>query len=279
MSEPGYQLVDFGDGRRLERFGPVLTDRPAPQAEPPRQNPAAWEQADAIYDEANRTWHWRSAPREAWLLTLDGITVELRPTPTGQVGLFPEQQPNWRWISTVSARAVPHNALNAFGYTGASTLALASATSNPAGVCHVDASRPAVAWARRNAEISNLREAPIRWIVDDVLKFLEREDRRGRRYDGFILDPPAFGRGKGRATWKLERDLPRLMGAAAKLAADEFAFVCLSAHAPGLAADDLAEALAPLNIPESEIERLELSIRSKHGGKLACGVCARWARE
>ena len=181
-----YELLDAGDGRRLERFGDRVVDRPAPGATEPARNLSAWAAVDLRFETGVG---WRGEVRP-WTVTLDGLTFELRPTTSGQVGLFPEQTPNWQWLREHITPAA--EVLNLFGYTGGSTLVSAAMGTR---VVHVDAARPAVAWARRNAELSDFGDRPIRWIVDDAEAFVRREARRDRRYDAIVLDPPSYGRG------------------------------------------------------------------------------------
>jgi len=206
----GYALLDSGDGGKLERFGPVVLHRPSPQALWTPRDPAAWSAADARFDRDRRgrgTWTPGPPRPEGWILRCAGQTMTIKPTGFGHVGLFPEQIPFWRFLAAASADG--QKVLNLFAYTGGSSLAAARAG---AAVTHLDASRGIVDWARGNAGLSGLDDLPVRWIVDDALKFAQREGRRGRRYHGIILDPPSFGRGSKGQVFKLERDLPRRRG-------------------------------------------------------------------
>jgi 23S rRNA (cytosine1962-C5)-methyltransferase len=211
-----------------------------------------------------------------WTLAVDGVTVEIRPSATGQLGLFPEHLASWPWLRAALAGRARPAVLHLFAHTGATTLALARAGAQ---VTHVDASRPAVAWARRNAELSALAGAPIRWIVDDALAFAQREARRGRGYDGFVLDPPSFGHGPRGTRWDLADTLPALLDACAAMATDD-AFVLLTAHATGLEADDLGDALVDAFDPPPGVEvaadRVDLVATS--GAILPLGVAARMIR-
>ena len=232
----GYELVDAGEGRRLERFGDRVVDRPAPAALEPRRDQAAWSTADLRFE---RLAGWLG-PAGPWAIDIAGLTLELRPTEAGQVGLFPEHAVHWPWLKReVRDRARGPSVLNLFAYTGATTLALARAG---AAVTHVDATRSAVGWARRSAELSGLHGASIRWLVDDALEFSRREARRGRRYDGFVLDPPSYGHGAGGRTWRLDRDLRELLAQCAEIASDE-PWVLLTAHTTGLDPVGLADSL------------------------------------
>jgi 23S rRNA (cytosine1962-C5)-methyltransferase len=272
-----YELLDAGDGRRLERFGELTLDRPAVGADEPRRAPDAWRDADLRFDR-DRGWSAsRDGIPEAWEVADGDLRFELRPAPSGQVGLFPEQAPNRAWIRDVIAGrgpvATPPVVLNLFAYTGAMTLAAARAG---AAVSHVDASRPAVAWARRNAALSALQDRPIRWLVDDVEAFVAREARRGRRYDAFVLDPPSYGHAAGGRTWHLEDRLPSLLAACAELTGPRPAFAVLTVHTPGFGPDRLAEALATaVRRRTADVEAGTLGLRARSGTHLRLGAYAR----
>lgn len=268
----GHELIDAGDERRLERFGSRIVDRPAPSAIGPRRaSLASWSPADLRFD---RETGWTGLDQSAWSVTIDGVVLELRPTEAGQVGLFPEHAAFWPWLRDTLVERPGAEVLNLFASTGATTLALAQAGAR---LTHVDASRPAIAWARRNAVLSGLDDRPIRWIVDDALAFARREARRGRRYAGLVLDPPSFGHGPGGARWKLEDALPDLLAAAAAIATPD-AFVLLTAHTTGIDEDDLANALVDAFGTHAtlEVERIDLAATS--GAILPLGVAARMIR-
>jgi 23S rRNA (cytosine1962-C5)-methyltransferase len=268
------ELVDAGDGRRLDRLGSRLVDRPAPSALWPQRSPgASWAAADLRFE---RGAGWTGADRTPWTVAVEGLTLELRPTGTGQVGLFPEQAAFWPWLRGALAGRDAPSVLHLFAHTGATTLAAARAGAQ---VTHVDGSRPAVAWARRNAELSGLADRPIRWIVDDALAFTEREARRGRRYDGFVLDPPSFGHGPRGTRWELAETLPALLDACAAAAADD-AFVLLTAHTIGLDADDLGDALVDAfePAPGTDITTEPIEQVARSGATLPLGVAARMIR-
>ena len=275
-----YELLDCGGGRRLERFADIVVDRPAPQATWPKsQSVAEWLSADAYYERpVSGQGHWLDTDvfPQPWQLQLDNIRLELRPAANGQVGIFPEQLPNWRWMAEHLQRQQGRlvRVLNTFAYTGVATL-MASAASTDVEVCHVDGARASVMAARRNAELSGLQQRPIRWIVDDVMTFLHREIKRGNRYDGIILDPPAFGRG-AHASWQLKRDLPELLGCVKQLMSDTPSFIVLSCHAPDLTSSGLAVMLdAILGASKSKSEAIDLVIPSISGNELPSSICAR----
>jgi len=268
-----YELLDVGDGARLERFGDRVVDRPHPGVLSARLDPVAWRAADLVYDRA-RGWQGPDAGTP-WQARIDGLTIELRPTDAGQVGLFPEQAPSWRWLRERVREREGATVLDLFGYTGASSLALAD---EGAAVAHVDASKPTVAWARRNAELSGLADRPIRWFVDDTVAFVTRERRRGRRYDGVVLDPPSYGHGGGGRTWRLDAGLEPLLDACAELVGGSAGFVLLTAHTAGWTGDRLADALArTFGLMPSDIEAGELAVEARSGQRLELGAYARWA--
>lgn len=231
-----YQLLDSGNEAKLERFGSVVLARPCAQAVWKPQEKATWQQADATFDrEDGNRWHGRRALPKAWEIDVEGIKFKLSSTDFGHLGIFPEQRAQWAWIrkttqETIAARGEPIQVLNLFAYSGGSTLAAAH---GGAGVCHVDASKGMVQWARDNAALNGLSAHPIRWIIDDVHKFMTREIRRGKRYDGVILDPPTFGRGQQGELYKIERDLPETLALCRALLTDRPRFLLLSAHTPG----------------------------------------------
>lgn len=234
MTDTEYSLLDSGDGEKLERFAEIEVVRPSPQALWRRTLPAArWSGARARYLRSNKgggRWDPPHALPEQWDCRIGGQQMLLRPTGFGHVGVFPEQVRFWHWLQ--ARVTADHEVLNLFGYTGGSTIAAAR---GGARVTHCDASRGVVQWASENARRNDLNEAPVRWIVDDALKFLRREARRERRYHGIVLDPPSFGRGPKGEVWKLEEGIGELLAATIDvLHADTGAFVLLSAHTPGL---------------------------------------------
>lgn len=228
----GYELLDSGNGAKLERFGDVVLARPCAQAVWQPQRPALWKTADATFDrEDGNRWHGRSRLPKEWAIAVDGTRFRLSGTDFGHLGIFPEQRAQWVWIrEAIAAARRPLRVLNLFAYSGGSTLAAARAGAE---VCHLDASRGMVQWARSNAALNGLESHPIRWIVDDAHKFLNREVRRGRRYDGIILDPPTYGRGGNGETYKIERDLTETLRLCRALLSDAPRFLLLSAHTPG----------------------------------------------
>ncbi len=244
-----YELLDSGDGRKLERFGDVILSRPCAQALWQPQHPERWGQATASFDrEQGLRWHGRSAVPPSWVVPINGIRMKLSTTDFGHLGVFPETRALWDWITeTLTPHAGrsggPPQVLNLFAYSGGAKLAAARAG---CAVCHLDASRGMVDWARENAVLNGLNEAPIRWIVDDVNKFLDREIRRGRRYDAVMLDPPSFGRGKGGELYKIEQDLLATLQKCKAVLSDDPLFLLLTSHTPGFTPGVLSNLLLQL---------------------------------
>jgi 23S rRNA (cytosine1962-C5)-methyltransferase len=265
------ELLDCGDGRRLERFGEVIVDRPAPSATHERRlSPSDWAKPTLRW--ATSAWV-RGAAHDPWPVRAAGLTLECRAAAGGQVGVFPEHVATWAWLDTAVRDAAAKlgrapRVLSLFAYTGGSTLACARAGAE---VAHVDSSRPAIAWARRNAELSGLAEAPIRWLVDDARSFVQRERRRGRVYDGVVLDPPSYGHGKG--AWQIDEHLPTLLADIAAIVGPRPSFVLLSAHTPGYDGERLG-ALVREHLGVTG-HGSALVLRSRAGASLALGA---WAR-
>ncbi len=227
-----YTLLDSGDNRKLERFGDVVVDRPRGQAVwQPRTPVESW-QADAVFVREGR-YEWRFDRRlpKPWMVELDGLRFRLEPTDFGHVGVFPEHLAAWQWMTdAIRAAGRNVNVLNLFAYTGGATFAAARAGAN---VCHLDASKKSVQWARENAGLNGLDDAPIRWIADDAIRFLKREHRRDSRYDGIILDPPNYGRGTRQEVFKLDEHVGELLRLCRAVLTDRPLFVALTCHAQG----------------------------------------------
>ena len=277
-----YQLIDFGDGRRLERFGELVLDRPCPAAEGlQRDDPDVWARADGRFEKTGDDegqWTAEGELPERWSVSHGAVTFELKCTPVGHLGVFPEQAANWDWISRqVQAAGEPVKVLNLFAYTGGSTLAAVAAGAE---VVHVDAARNTVAWARRNAELSGMAEKPVRWIAEDAVKFAKRELKRGNRYDAVILDPPSYGHGPQGEVWRLSKHLPRLLELCGRLTAGRRRFMLLTSHTPGFDPQGLktmtAEALGETDL--GPLTAGHLTLRSVTGHELPSGVVVRWGR-
>ena len=251
-----YELLDSGDGRKLERFGKYVLARPCSQAMWRSTRPESeWSRADASFDrEDGNRWHGRAnLPRE-WRIETAGIRFKLGGTDFGHLGIFPEQRAQWKWIRETCAKRSGCKALNLFAYSGGSTMAAAL---GGAETCHLDASKGMVEWARENAALNGLSDRPIRWIVDDAHKFMKREIRRGRRYDAIILDPPTFGRGAGGEMYKIENDLKETLGLVRDLLSDTPLFVLFSSHTPGLS-QIVAENILSQLFPKARLESGEM---------------------
>jgi 23S rRNA (cytosine1962-C5)-methyltransferase len=278
MRPGSVELVDFGDAARLERFGDRLVDRPHPGALTARRAPDRWAEADIRFDREGG-WSGSAIGLEAWPVEVDGLTMQLRPTDAGQVGLFPEHAEMLPWLRErvhhlSAGDADQPSVLHLFAYTGLVTLGLVR---DGATVTHVDASRPTVAWARRNAELAELSDRPIRWIVDDARRFTEREARRGRRYAGVVLDPPTYGHGADGRPWRIEEDLEPLMAVCA-MVLEPGGFVLLTAHTPSLGPDGLgAILLRTMRLSRASLYVGMLGLTTSDGRRMELGSFARVA--
>ena len=278
---PDYGLIDCGHGRKLERYGPHRFIRPEPQA---LWAPASadW-QADGEFvpgsdEDGGGQWHFNTRlPRDGWTGQWEEVRFTMQPTPFRHLGFFPDMAPVWTWMRGQLAGMDAPSAMNLFGYTGVGSLALAGAG---AAVTHVDASKKSVEAARANAALSGMSDKPIRWIIDDALKFAAREVRRGKRYDGIILDPPKYGRGPDGEVWKLEDGLPQLIGECRKLLDENSRFLFLTVYAVRMSALAIGELVrqhfADLG---GAVECGELGVREEARGlTLPTAIFARWSR-
>jgi len=303
---PDYELLDSGEGEKLERYGSFTLSRPDPQALWLKQLPAsAWDKADGYFIRGSDRAEWsfrRELPADGWPISFGGLTMLIKPTAFKHTGIFPEQAANWEWMqkrigersTKDGVRSTKDSAdievLNLFGYTGGATLACAQAGAK---VVHIDGSKSAVAWARDNAELSGLADKPIRWIVEDARIFVEREIRRGRMYDAIIMDPPAFGHGPSNELWKIEEHFLPLIADCMKLLKPDPLFFVINGYSAGYSAIAYMNDLLPLKEKHGgEIEIGELAIQESAGkgvvGKagdkkmparlLPAGIFARWAR-
>ena len=263
-----YELLDSGDGKKYERFGNVSLVRPCSQAMWRPQNAPAWSRATAMFDrEDGNRWHNRGALPKEWTICTAGVRFRLSGTDFGHLGIFPEQRAQWKWIrrtvAAACARGRKPSVLNLFAYSGGSTMAAAL---GGAEVCHLDASKGMVQWARENAALNGLKEHPIRWITDDAHKFMEREIRRARRYDAVVFDPPTFGRGANGEMYKIERDLGKTLSLVKGVLSDNPLFVLFSSHTPGLSGI-VATNIMSQAFPQASIETGEMLLE---GRSLAC---------
>lgn len=275
-----YELIDCSGGERLERWGGYTLIRPDPQAiwTTPRTHPR-WKRSDGRYARSSTgggAWEKRDVP-ERWTVGYKGLTFNVKPMNFKHTGLFPEQAANWDWAGELIRTAGrPINVLNLFAYTGAATVACAAAG---AAVCHVDAAKGMVAWAKENAHSSGVADKPIRWIVDDCGKFVEREIRRGRRYDAVIMDPPSYGRGPSGEIWKLEENLYPFVELVSNVLSDCPLFVLLNSYTTGLAPSVLTYILETLVSKKygghTDSQELGLPVTAS-GLVLPAGASGRW---
>jgi len=286
-----YALLDSGDGLKLERFGKYVFVRPESQALWKRSLDAEWKQAHAVFqptgEESGGHWDFKKKMEEKWemryildpsLVTKGELKFWVMTTPGRHLGVFPEIATHWDWLSRLIAQSKREtNVLNLFGYTGLATLAAAAAGAK---VTHVDASKKSVSWARDNQALSNLPDKPIRWIVDDALKFVQRAARRGIKYDGIILDPPKFGRGPKGEIWEVYKSLPNLLEICSECLSDHPLFVVTTIYAVRASAVHVAQAMEDMmNGFEGKIEMGELVTREQSAGRLLSqAVYSRWER-
>lgn len=289
-SSVDYALLDSGEGEKLERFGKVVLSRPDPQAVwSKRLSATEWKKADGYFtrEESGGKWSLKSQVLAKWEIAFGGLKFWIKPTAFKHTGLFPEQEANWSWLrgiigESVKAKASPEapEVLNLFGYTGGATLACAQAGAK---VVHIDSSKAAVTWARENAESSGLKDASIRWIIEDARVFVEREIKRGRKYQGIIMDPPAFGHGPTNELWRIEEHFLPLVEDCKKLLADKPLFFLINGYSAGYSAVAYENMLLDLKTRfGGEIEIGELVIREEVKKALPerllpAGIFARWS--
>ena len=283
LASAGYELLDSGEGEKLERYGKFILSRPDPQALWEKRLPISeWQKADAVFAHSGDKGGWKKKSNlpEKWKIEFGGLSFFVKPTAFKHTGLFPEQEPNWRWIidkikSANLNRTI--SVLNLFGYTGGATLAALSAG---ASVAHIDGSKSAIAWAKENSVLSGLAEKPVRWILDDAREFIKREIRRGGLYDGIVMDPPAFGHGPKKELWKIEDDFLGFMKLCQEVLSDTPIFFLNNGYSAGYSAIAYENNLSPLVKKfGGEIEKGELAIEESGTGRLLpAGIFARWSR-
>ena len=272
-----YTVLDAGEGMKLENWGGYILARPDPQVIWEKSRPQLWETAHAVYHRSSTgggRWEYKKPLPERWEIGYEGLRFYVRPTGFKHTGLFPVQSANWQFMMDVLSGG--EEVLNLFAYTGGATMAAAKAGAR---LTHVDAARSMVAWAKENAALCGLEKAPIRYLVDDCMKFVLREQRRGRKYDGIIMDPPSYGRGSGGQVWRAEDNLFSLVKECAKLLSDTPKFFIINSYTTGLSA------VVTQNM-------LQLCVAAERGGNiqadslvlpilgqnicLPCGTTARW---
>ncbi len=270
-----YRLLDSGNGEKLEQIAGFRVRRQAAQAFwDCSLSKEAWQTVDATHVRSKKGggyWDFHRKLPPSWIVEWGGFQFKAKLTPFGHIGLFPEQADNWSWLKKVISERGELEVLNLFAYTGGSTLACAQAGAR---VTHLDASKGVVSWARENAGLNNLSQKPVRWIVDDVVKFVKREIRRGRNYQGLILDPPTYGRGNQGETWKIEDDLLELLKSLKKLTPN-LQFMLLSCHSPGFSGLVLSQMMRQVFNMDS-IETGEMVTASERM-PLPSGVFSRWS--
>ncbi|RTE11066.1 class I SAM-dependent methyltransferase [Paenibacillus whitsoniae] len=277
-----YELLDTGAGEKLERWGTIVLRRPDPQIIwPLERETQAWRQADAHYHRSSSgggKWQNHSEIPERWTITYDEkLSFYIKPTGFKHTGLFPEQAVNWKWmIEKIQNAGRPIKVLNLFAYTGGASVACAYAGAE---VCHVDASKGVVQWAKENLHLSGLGSRPVRFITDDVFKFVQREQRRGSKYDAIIMDPPSYGRGPNGETWKLEDDLFPFIQTCQTILTDNPLFLLINSYTTGISSTVLSNILA-MTLKKKHggtISSGEIGLPITHSGlMLPCGILGRW---
>ena len=277
-----YEVLDTGDGEKLERWKDVVLRRPDPQTIWPKTDEALWRKAQAHYHRSDRgggSWEFLTKLPERWTVRYGDLRFYVRPTGFKHMGLFPEQAENWDWMRERIRADGRKNLkiLNLFGYTGGATMACAAAGAH---VTHVDAAKGMVQWAKDNRELCGLPESSCRWIVEDVIRFVQREIRRGNTYDGIVMDPPSYGRGPTGEVWKIENELYSLIQTSAAVLSPEPVFFLINSYTTGFQASVLTNMIGKCVSGrfggETDSEELCLPVRT--GGLLPCGASGRWQR-
>ncbi len=276
-----YECIDAGNGEKLERWGDVVLRRPDPQAMWEAKFDKAWNNADAFYHRSSKGggyWEFKKKIPEFWTVNYKGLTFKVTPTGFKHTGLFPEQATNWDFMASKIKKAGREvKVLNLFAYTGGATMACAKAG---ASVVQVDASKSISKWAKENMELCGLGDHSIRFIVDDCLKFVEREYRRGHKYDGIVMDPPSYGRGPNKEVWKFEKNIAVLLEACLKILSDKPLFLLINSYTTGVSnivlGNMLKTSMLPL-YPDGKVETGEVGLSvTKNNLVLPCGIYGRW---
>lgn len=274
MLNQQYELLDFGHNEKLECIGGVVVRRETPSAPGGKANGVEWERPQLRGRVVGEKYTWDGISPSDWCFDAGEFELQLKATPSGQVGVFPEQSVNWQWIKDCPADLEGLKAINLFGYTGATTLSLAK---RGVQVVHVDAAKSVVNWARANAQSSGLADSPIRWMVEDALTFVRRELKRGNKYDIIVADPPSFGRGPKGERWKLQRDLCHLIEALSELSRGRCKMLLLSCHTPGIDHRQLrTEVENQFQFQSGSGASFALELRTKANKSLPSGNCFRW---
>ena len=276
-----YEVLDCGQGMKLERWGRIVLARPDPQTIWPPMAPEEWKHAQAIYHRSEKgggSWEFRTDLPERWTIRHGDLSFYVRPTGFKHPGLVPEQAANWMWMDGLcrgTGRQL--KVLNLFGYTGGATVALAAAGAH---VTHVDASKGMVQWARENTQLNHLPETSFRFLVEDAKRFVQREIRRGHTYDGLLMDPPSYGRGPSGEVWKLESELYDLVDVCSQVLSDDAVFFLINSYTTGFQASVLSNLLERLVRSRlgGTVDAQELCLPVTSGGVLPCGASGRWFR-
>ncbi|KKS95057.1 MAG: SAM dependent methyltransferase [Microgenomates group bacterium GW2011_GWC1_43_13] len=276
-----YDLIDSGEGRRLERFGKYLLDRPDPQIIWKKSLPIVeWQKADAVFERTDKDrglWNIQTRVPQKWRLEYNGIKFWAKLSPFKHTGVFPEQVTHWDYIfRTIQLAHRPINLLNLFAYTGIGSLFAARAG---ASVTHLDSSKPTITWANENKILNGMENVPLRWIIDDAVKFTEREVKRGIKYDAIIMDPPIYGHGPKGEVWDFNRDFPKLLKNCMEVLSEKPLFIITNAYAISSSSITLANTLNDyFGILGGQIENGELTLREKSAGRLlSTGIWAKWS--
>ncbi len=276
-----YECIDAGNGEKLERWGNIIFRRPEPQAMWPIKHSDIWTNVDGFYHRSNKGggyWDFKKVIPEYWTIDYKDLTFKVSPTNFKHTGLFPEQAINWDFMMTKIKNAKrPIKVLNLFAYTGGATMACAKAGASL--VVHVDASKGMNAWAKENMHLSKLDDCKIRFIVDDCLKFVQREKRRGNKYDAIVMDPPSYGRGPNGETWKFEKNLDVLINACLDILSDKPLFFLINAYTTGISStvlyNILKTSVEPLYGGQTDAGEIGLPI-TRNNLILPCGIYGRW---
>ena len=278
-----YEILDMANGEKLEKWGNIYLIRPDPQIIwKDKSYPNKWNMANARYNRSNTgggAWEYKKRLPESWQIKYKNLTFNVKPMGFKHTGLFPEQAVNWDWmIKKIKDSKREINVLNLFAYTGGATVACLSAGAK---VCHVDSSKGMTTWAKENVESSGLRDRPVRFIIDDVIKFVQREIRRERKYDAIIMDPPSYGRGKNGEVWQFENNISDLVELCTKVLSDDPLFFLINSYTTGISSKVL-ENLLYLNMKKYKgiISSGEIGLPMKDSKLvLPCGIYGRWEKE
>ncbi len=281
-----YACLDAGNGEKLEKWKNIVLRRPDPQAIWPVKYDSQWKNPDAVYHRSNKgggQWEYRTQLPQEWTIDYKNLTFKVSPTGFKHTGIFPEQAVNWDWMMDLISAHKNENIriLNLFAYTGGATMACSAA--GAAEVVHVDASKGMVQWAKENRDLSHLENNKIRFIVDDCMKFVEREKRRGHTYHGILMDPPSYGRGPNGEMWKFEKEITDLIHAALEILDDHALFFLINSYTTGFSSivlDDLMKTMILPDHPDGKVTTGEIAIPlQKRDLLLPCGIYGRWERK